>query len=444
MNKITLLFTSCMVFFSLSVSAVSPSGSLPVLHIETENHQAITDKETYMQATYWLDPLNTGVEAIGSQQSPLPLQIKGRGNWTWSGFEKKPYRIKLEKKAELLGLKANKHFALLAHADDNHGFLRNTVGFWLSEQLAMPWTPKQQPIELILNGDYVGIYFLTELIRVDKDRVNITEQPDLCTHSDSITGGWLVEIDNYDTDPHIQITEGDGERIIFTYKSPEVLSNVQEQFLRDEMNRINTLVYGDKNSDELWSYLDIDDLARFFIVQELTDNYESFHGSCYLYRDMGSAQKWHFGPVWDFGSAFNYDKNRPFYEGREHHNTWAPQLAQFPAFRRRVKEIWSELYYGNYEQVYTFTSDFVQDITAAANKDAERWQNKGYGNSDMQSDLTEVQRRLQQAAQWMNDTYGLAEELPCVVLKTEDSPRKILTTEGELRIIRNGKVYRIF
>ena len=62
----------------------------------------------------------------------------------------------------------------------------------------------------------------------------------------------------------------------------------------------------------------------------------------------------------------------------------------------------------------------------------------------MQSDLTEVQRRLQQAAQWMNDTYGLAEELPCVVLKTEDSPRKILTTEGELRIIRNGKVYRIF
>ena len=159
---------------------------------------------------------------------------------------------------------------------------------------------------------------------------------------------------------------------------------------------------------------------------------------------MGSAQKWHFGPVWDFGSAFNYDKNRPFYEGREHHNTWAPQLAQFPAFRRRVKEIWSELYYGNYEQVYTFTSDFVKDITAAANKDAERWQNKGYGNSDMQSDLTEVQRRLQQAAQWMNDTYGLAEELPCVVLKTEDSPRKILTTEGELRIIRNGKVYRIF
>ncbi|MGN1247851.1 MAG: CotH kinase family protein [Paludibacteraceae bacterium] len=427
---------------ALPAAAVSPSGTLPVLHIETANRQTIDSKEVYLQATYWLDPLSTGEEAFGSEQSPLPLQIKGRGNWTWSGFDKKPYRLKLDKKASLMGLKANKHFALLAHADDNHGFLRNTVGFWLSEQIGMAWTPKQRPVEVVLNGDYVGLYFLTELIRVDNDRVNITEQSDLCTNVDSVTGGWLVEIDNYDSDPHIQITEGDGQRIIFTYKSPEVLSSAQEQFLTKEMTRINQLVYGDKNSDELWQYLDIDALARFFIVQELTDNYESFHGSCYLYRDMGSNEKWYFGPVWDFGSAFNYDKTRPFYEGREHHNTWAPQLAQFPAFRKRVQEIWSELYYGNYDAVYTYTSDFVQHITSAARKDAERWQSKGYGNNDMQSDLMEVQRRLRQAAQWMNSTYGLTDNLPCVERNTTETPLKILTTKGELFIIRNGITYR--
>ena len=57
------------------------------------------------------------------------LQIRGRGNYTWDWFEKKPYRIKLDKKAPLLGFNKSKHFVLLAHADDNLGFLRETDGF---------------------------------------------------------------------------------------------------------------------------------------------------------------------------------------------------------------------------------------------------------------------------------------------------------------------------
>lgn len=430
--------------FAASVYAVSWSGTLPVLHIETQNHATIDSKETYVQATYWLDPLNTGAEAIGSADAPLPLQIKGRGNWTWNGFDKKPYRLKLDKKAPLLGMKSSKHFGLLAHADDYNGFLRNTVGFWLSRHIGMAWTPSQQPVEVVLNGDYIGLYFLTELIRVDKDRVNIVEQPDNTTHADSVTGGWLVEIDNYDSDPHVEITEGDGWRIIFTYKTPEVLSAAQETFLTDEMTRINRLIYGDKDAGTLWQYIDIESLARFFIVQELTDNYESFHGSCYLYRDMGAAEKWHFGPVWDFGSSFNYDKTRPFYEGREHHNTWAPQLAQFPEFQHRVQAVWSAFYYTAYSDIYAYTADFVKQIEQAAKNDAERWQSQGYGNTDLDGDLARVQERLRRAAEYMNKTYGL---LPEGINKVQDdiepAARKVLTPDGELLIIANGKNYRL-
>lgn len=419
MKRLSLL--TSLVLFALSLSATTYSGTLPVLFVNTVNGADVVDKETYLTATYYLDPMgDSTVKAFGSAESPLPLKIKGRGNWTWSGFEKKPYRLKLDSKAALLGLKANKHFGLLAHADDSHGFMRNAVGFFLSERFELPWTPKQRPVELVLNGDYRGLYFLTELIRVDKDRVNITEQPDLCTNADSITGGWLVEIDNYDTDPHVSITEGDGEPIIFTYKTPEVLSNAQTDFLTAEMTRLNNLIYGDKQSNELWKYLDIDDLARFFLVQELTDNYESFHGSCYLHREMGANEKWHFGPVWDFGSALNNSKTQPFYEGREHHNTWAPQLWQFPAFQAKLKELWEQYSVNFTTDLNAYLQAYVESIKGAAANDAERW--KQYGNADLQQDLAHVQQFMRDAALWESDRLGVVFPEPTITVRWRPLP----------------------
>ena len=421
MKRLSLL--TSLVLFALSLSATTYSGTLPVLFVNTVNGADVVDKETYLTATYYLDPMgDSTVKAFGSAESPLPLKIKGRGNWTWLGFEKKPYRLKLDSKAALLGLKANKHFGLLAHADDSHGFMRNAVGFFLSERFGLPWTPKQRPVELVLNGDYRGLYFLTELIRVDKDRVNITEQPDLCTNADSITGGWLVEIDNYDTDPHVSITEGDGKPIIFTYKTPEVLSNAQTDFLTAEMKRLNSLIYGDKQSNELWQYLDIDDLARFFLVQELTDNYESFHGSCYLHREMGANEKWHFGPVWDFGSALNNSKTQPFYEGRMHHNTWAPQLWQFPAFQAKLKELWEQYSVNFTTDLNAYLQAYVESIKGAAANDAERWQHKGYGNADLQQDLAHVQQFMRDAALWESNRLEVVLPEPTITVRWRPLP----------------------
>ena len=388
--------------------AISYSGTLPVLHIETEGKKEITSKEDYLNGTYYLDPMGASdVEAIGSKEAPLPLEIKGRGNYTWSAFDKKPYRLKLTEKAALMGMNKSKHFALLAHADDNKGFMRNTIGFYFSEQIGMAWTPKAKPVELVLNGDYKGLYFLTEHIRVDKDRVNIKEQEDNETDPEKITGGWLVEIDNYNEAPYnIEIKEGGEHTMWFTYKSPEKLSSAQEKFLRDEMERIDRLVYGNKNSDELWQYLDMDALARFYIVQEITDNYESFHGSCYLYRDMGEGEKWYFGPVWDFGSAFNRDKYQYLYEGDVWHNHWIPEICKFPKFMDRVKELWQWLHYYKYDSAYTYAEEFVNLITDAAKKDRERWEDKGYGNKDMADRLKRIKERLQQTENWLVKQWG--------------------------------------
>lgn len=387
-----------------AIVAASYSGSLPVMYIQTEGNAPIVSKDDYVNATYYVDALGlAGYENIGSADAPLTMEIKGRGNYTWKGFDKKPYRIKLTDKQALLGMTKSKHFALLAHADDTKGFMRNAVGMELSKMIGMAWTPEAKPVEVVLNGDYFGLYFLTETIRVDADRVNVVEQEDEETDLAKVTGGWLVEIDNYNEDPHIEITEGDGTTMFITYKTPEQLSFVQQQFLTDEMRRIDRLVYGDKNSDELWKYLDIDALARFYIVQELMDNYESFHGSCYLYRDMGEGQKWKFGPVWDFGSSFNRDKRQFLFEGDVWHNHWIPEICKFPVFNEYVKNIWVDFYANTYNSIYDFTKEQLTLLRSAALADAKRW--PAYGNADLNNRIEKVNNQLRAYAQWLNQQW---------------------------------------
>lgn len=399
----------CILAFTCTVlasAALEPSGTLPVMYISTEGNTPITSKEDYLQATYYLDPMGfEGIEAVGSAQAPEPLQIRGRGNWTWSGFDKKPYRIKLETKTPLMGCKKSKHFALLAHADDSFGFMRNAVGFQLSRMIGMPWTPADKPLEVVLNGDYIGLYFLTETIRVDKDRVNIVEQPDLNEDPATVSGGWLLEIDNYTNDPHITVPEYDKHVTVFTYKTPEILSPLQNDWLTTHMTAINNAIFSNDKDDCTWAeYVDLDILARYYIVQEIVDDYESFHGSCYLNRQLGDSEKWKFGPVWDFGSAFNHSKSQFIYQGREHHQTWIGEMCKFPEFMKVVRDVWSEFLAGSYTDIYDYIDAYASQIAGAARRDAERW--PYYGNADELARASVVKNYLRKSVSWLSEEWG--------------------------------------
>ena len=134
------------------------SGTLPVLYINVRNvdgsyNDEIISKDlahkNYFSGEYWLD-LNgcewmeaEGAASIGSADEPLPLEIKARGNYTRTAFAKKPFKLKLGKKQAMLGMSKSKHFALLAHADDNYGYMRNFTGFNLGQRIGLPWTPSQ-------------------------------------------------------------------------------------------------------------------------------------------------------------------------------------------------------------------------------------------------------------------------------------------------------------
>lgn len=410
---------------------ISYSGTLPVMYINTENGASIVSKDDYINATYYVDALGLdGYESIGSQTAQQEMEIRGRGNYTWTGFDKKPYRIKLGSKTKLLGMSKSKHFALLAHADDTYAFLRNTVGFELSRRLGLKFTPAQQPVEVVLNGDYIGLYMLTETVRVDENRVNIVEQEDYSASPDSITGGWLVEIDNYEETEQVRITEGNGSTIRFTYKTPELLSDAQRNYLTNQVTAMNNAIYNpNKNSTSWEGYIDIDSLARFYIVQEIMDNAESFHGSCYMHKDKG-LKKWIFGPVWDFGNSYQRSNGNFIYENPPFGQTWIGEIAKFPRFQNKVIETWKNFKGNNYDTLNEFIDNFIGQIAVASQHDYYRW--PSYGTSDPVSRKNEFKQRLSDRIAWLVEKWGEGEA--CIENITNDNNLSISILNGCIKI----------
>lgn len=409
--------------------AAQPSGTLPVMVIETENHKAITSKDVYVAGTYYLDPRGVeGVEAFGSAENPLPLQIKGRGNYTWWAFNKKPYRIKLDKKAALLGMNSSKHFALMAHADDSRAFMRNLTGFEVSRMAGLPWTPADQPCEVILNGDYIGLYFLTETIRFDKKRINLTNPDDVVEDwltanpganaddypftADDYTGAWLVEFDNTKDANQVVVPsrQRTGEELWITHKTPEdYVTDAHRRWLIQEFDAIDALIYADNHAEGAWlNKIDLTDAARFFVVNQIMNNYEAYTGSCYLYKDKGSDQKWHFGPVWDFGSSFQVsrDVSKWIWES-QYAQHWIKNMWDCPAFHDEAKRIFEAMAAEGFERLFNYQNEYAARIREAAASDAERWKRDGYGNPDMDTPLDEVQQQLRDAINSFGYKLGL-------------------------------------
>lgn len=364
------------------------SGTLPVLYVNTDSCKPIISKTDYIAGSYYLDPCGvTDVKAFGSASSPLRLEIRGRGNASWmnASYLKKPYKIKLDKKTALMGMSKSKHWALMAHWEDGSVFLKDESGFEFSRRIGMEWTPRQRAVELVLNGEYMGLYFLTENVRVEKTRVNIFEQDDEATDPSEITGGWLLETDNYPDTRQIKMMAGNGDLLRLTYKSPENLSSQQLSYLTDLITRADSAIYVTDKWSRAWEdIIDLDALARFYIVNEIVDNVESFSGSCFMHKDRGENTKLLFGPVWDYGNSFGHSPltlDCFLYENSPIRRHWITAVVQFPRFQQRVRQLWQEKHSVLFDTFNDSVMAFTEPLRQADAQDMKRW-GRTYANRD--------------------------------------------------------------
>lgn len=420
------------------------SATVPVFYLNTENQAPIESKEEYVNGSLYIDALdNEGYSSVGSASEPVITEVKGRGNYTWTGFEKKPYRIKMDAKASLLNMTKDKSYTLLAHADDNYGFLRNTVGFALSRFFELGYTPTAEPVELILNGEYKGLYFLTDHIKVSSNRVKIEEQDDLETDPEKITGGWLLEIDNYSDDPHITIYKKDewygteyAQPMWFTYKSPEELSAQQETYITDFLNKANDAVYAeDKSSTEWEKYIDMDSLVNYYLVYEILANREGFHGSCYLHKERGENTKLIFGPVWDFGNALWNMNNTFIHEDWAYGVKWIDQIAKFPRFQAAVRERWLEKRGSLMPYLRAEVDAFIDKITMASQCDCKKWPE--YGNENVLERKQAFYDIISARLAWLDTQFGTVDVTEEQALQLSVYPNP---TEGNINIVSESAV----
>lgn len=411
------------------------SGTLPILYINVYNEDgsaynnevisANLDHKNYFSGEYWLDVngcqwlIDQGAELVGSKENPLPLEIKARGNYTRLAFSKKPFKLKLGSKQKLLGMSKSKHYAILAHADDTYGYMRNFTGFNLGKRIGLPWTPSQQPVEVVINGDYRGLYFLTESIRIEEKRINITELDDNVSDPALASGGYLVELDNYDEENQIRMEEkgcvgGYRDMLRITWDTPEEYSELQKKFVTDQFTAMNN--YVGANSDMLWSYIDLDDAARYYLVEEIISHVEAYHGSTYMFRDHGEGQKWHFSPLWDCGNAFNGSTDRFFYVNSPYGNTWIPSMRQNATFNNKVKETWLWFMNTKFDGLYDELNEYSTRLSEAAKADRKRWKDaplpqydgrqQVVDNSNMGSRLENVVNHLKAKIEWLKKQFG--------------------------------------
>lgn len=408
-------------------SDASVSGTLPVLYIDTENHAPIVSKEVYLNAFYRLDPMGTeGIEALGTESAPLPMQIRGRGHSSWKGA-KKPYKIKLGQKTAIMGMPKNKHWALLKPSE-------NTIaGFKLGKLINMAWTPELRPVEVVLNGDYIGLYFLTETIRIDENRVNIYEQQDQETNPDLIRGGWLVEVDNYRDECQITIPECSSWNLTLRYHSPENLSNIQLQWLTDEFKSINSAIYSsDKTSVEWENYIDVETFARYFIIQEVMDNPDGFHGSFYLHKDISEDSKWIAGPIWDL-VCYNRVKTDYTFRMKVHYGItphWIGEIIQYPGFCEAVGKIWSEIYPARLSQIFGYLDEIILPLNAAWSNDCQRWDEDPTQTANLRAER--IKTALNRNIEWFNSHLPKSSSMELRSDTIDDKPVFVFNLQGML------------
>ena len=408
-------------------STISISGTLPVLYIETEGRSPIVSMEVYLNATYRLDPMGVeGIEALGTEAEPLPMQIRGRGHSSWKGA-KKPYKIKLDKKTAVMGMPKNKHWALLKPTE-------NTVaGLQLGKLMNMAWTPSFRPVEVVLNGDYIGLYFLTETIRIDENRVNIYEQQDQETNPELIKGGWLVEVDNYHDEDQITIPECSKWNLTLRYHSPEDLSNAQLQWLTDEFKSINAAVYSsDKTSTEWEKYIDVESMARFFILQEVMDNPDGFHGSFYLHKDLSDNAKWIAGPIWDL-VCYNREKTDYTFRMKVHYGFtphWIGEIIQYDSFCKAVERVWNEVYPNRLSEIYNQIDEIVLPLGSVWANDCARWNEDPAQTAQLRADR--IKNALRRNIEWFNNHLPVSQHASVhkTVNDNPDAPVMVYNLQG--------------
>lgn len=296
-------------------------SAIPVVYINTKDAAPIVSKDEWMKETI-ISITNAGVHNVTFSAA----EIRGRGNSTWLE-PKKPYAIKLNKKAEVLGMPKHKRWVLLANYFDKT-CIRNSVAFEIARRsTALAWTPRGYHVDVVLNGQFLGNYYLCEQIKVDENRVDVDDN------------GYLLELDKHYDEVNKFKSPIRNMPVMVKEPDEEDLTAAQFESIKNDVTVIENALYGPESTTSGYlQHVDLDSFIDYWFVYELTSTGEPTHPKS-VYMHMAKDGKMHAGPVWDF----DYFTFQPYYNTMliNMNAVWNDRIINDPNNQQRIIERWN-------------------------------------------------------------------------------------------------------
>ncbi|MDG2091864.1 MAG: CotH kinase family protein, partial [SAR86 cluster bacterium] len=306
---------------------VAKFTELPIIYLQTDSFLPIDSKDDYILGDTWID----GGRGFDDFEES-PMKIRGRGNSTWE-FPKKPFQMKLDDKAEFLGMPKDKKWLFLAEYADKT-MLRNKIAYEMGYISNLDWTPQARFAEVFINGEYNGTYNVAQKVEESNNRVALGDT------------GYLLELDQLERldfdDVYFESTATD--KFIVNIKEPSLEYDSEEySYIVNLIGDFESALFGanfTSESNGYRQYIDIDSFVDWFLISEITKNVDSMFFSS-IYLNVIPEERIKMGPLWDFDLAFgnvDYADSR-YPEGWwVKYNPWYERLFQDPYFVAKVKE----------------------------------------------------------------------------------------------------------
>lgn len=435
---ILLLFCFAIIGKTTLLSQNLGSSNLPILILST-NSQPIGFQKINASFKIVDNPAGQANHPADPPSYEGMVSIRLRGNYSAS-LPQKPYAIEtldaatgLDTSVALLGMPKEEDWILLAMWNDK-SFVRNSLMFELARQGGQ-WAPHTRHVEVLLNGQYQGIYVFCEKIKRDGDRVDIAKLTPDDNDPAAITGGYIFRHDygwDFATDNwHPQRCPDRWLNFEFEYPKVDEITQPQRDFLAGYLDEMEEALFSPNFRDPETGYrafLDMDSWVDYFLLSELSGNVDAYKKSMYYHKDRDSLLK--LGPIWDFDWALKFLGENGFPNGSGWLYTVDPctqdvlyvpyfnRLMEDSFFQQRVCNRWNALRRTTLDTsfIFNYIDSKALVLDEAKTRHFQRWQCLGYDSGAPEAppypttfagEIEKLKRFLRLRISWMDTNLDL-------------------------------------
>lgn len=404
MSLLPLIF--CLALAHIGFTQTFSSSNLPIIVINTGG--VSIPNEPKITADMGIIDNGVGVrnnltDPYNNYSGKIGIELRGSSS---QSFPKKQYGVELRDalgvgiNASLLGMPAEEDWVLFAPYNDK-SLMRDVLAYKLGRDLGR-YAPRTRFCEVVMNGEYLGVYVLMEKIKRDANRVAIASLNPGEIQGDDLTGGYIIKIDKESGSgnggwysSYTPPNRNGGQQIYFQYDYPSATDIVTEQrnYIKQYVYNFETALISPTFTDPVngyAKYMDVNSFIDFYIMNEVSKNVDGYRLSTYLYKKKDSdGGKLHMGPIWDFNLGFgnaNYcTQGNPEGWVTNFNNIcnqdywlipfWWDKLYQDGAYRNKLAARWNEVRSNQLQtsKIISYIDSVANVLSESQQRNFQRW-----------------------------------------------------------------------